>query len=380
MAKIQQQDHLDHHSRINLGSYYTNTEFVDIVWDMIDGYIDKTTIVADTSCGYGNFFKRHPKMLGVDIDELAINKAKKTHKNVDFFIGNALKNVSRDTYDIDNSRLCIVGNPPYNDRNSIIRNHLKEQNIEIDEDIQTRDLGMSFLLSYQKLEADVICVLHPLSYLIKRANFNLLKKFTQNYQLKQAKIINSQVFKDTSKSMGFPIIIALYQKNSNGMSYEYIQNFEFKVENKTFKLNDLGSIKNYLKKYPNKYQIPTNDDILFWTMRDINALKRNRTFIDTYTSNAIIVNKNQLDYYIYVDVFKQFSVHIPYYFGNCDVIIDDNLFQQYRKYFILECLSRHTNLRQYFADFDFNKTEVIDKSKEKIREYLQRLLRGHYVN
>lgn len=47
---------------------------------MIDEYIDKTTIIADTSCGYGNFFKSHPKMLGIDIDELAISKAKQTQE------------------------------------------------------------------------------------------------------------------------------------------------------------------------------------------------------------------------------------------------------------------------------------------------------------
>lgn len=380
MNKIHQQDHLDYCSRINLGSYYTNTEFVDSVWDMIDEHIDEETVIADTSCGYGNFFKNHPKMLGVDIDELAINKAKQTHKGVDFFVGNALQQVSRDTYNIGDSKLCIVGNPPYNDRNSIIRNHLKEQSVAIDNDIQTRDLGMSFLLSYQKLEAEVICVLHPLSYLIKRANFNLLKRFSQNYRLEQAKIINSQVFKGTSKSMGFPIIIALYKRDDKGMDYNYIQNFEFEADNKKFKLNQLDSIKSYLRKYPNKCQTPTNNDILFWTMRDINALKRNRTFIDKWTYNAIIVDKSQLNYYIYVDVFKQFSQHIPYYFGNCDVIIDNNLFQQYQQYFILECLSRNTNLRQYFTNVDFNKAEAVEEGKKKIQEYLHKLLGVHYVN
>lgn len=72
------------------------------------------------------------------------------HKSVNFFAGNALKDVSRDTYNIVNSKLCVVGNPPYNDRNSIIRSHLKEQNIEIDKSIQTRDLGMSFFCFLMK--------------------------------------------------------------------------------------------------------------------------------------------------------------------------------------------------------------------------------------
>jgi hypothetical protein len=81
---------------------------------------------------------------------------------------------------------------------------------------------------------------------------------------------------------------------------------------------------------------------------------------------------------MYVDVFKQYSKHIPYYFGNCDVLIDNDLFLKYRKYFILDCLSRNTNLRKYFANFDFTKKDTINKNKGKIREYLQLLLKEHY--
>ncbi|MBA5248596.1 MAG: SAM-dependent methyltransferase [Gammaproteobacteria bacterium] len=379
MAKIQQQDHLDHHSRINLGSYYTNAEFVDSVWEMLDGFIDANTTIADTSCGCGNFFKSSHKMIGVDVDEIAINKAKKQYKNAEFFVANALKDVNRRSYNISNQKLCIIGNPPYNDRTSIIRHQIKLQNLDVDEDIQTRDLGMSFLLSYQKLEADVICVLHPLSYLIKQANFNLLKKFSNNYRLKQAKIISSNVFRDASKSMAFPIVIALYQKDEQGMNYSYIQNFNFEVDDKNFKLNDFDTITNYLKKYPNKQQKPTNDDILFWTMRDMNALKRNQTFVTTYSSNTVIIDKKQLDYYIYVDVLKQFSQHIPYYFGNCDILINDDLFKEYKKYFILECLSRHIVLRKYFEEFDWSAKSVIDGAN-KVKKCLKQLLGVHYVN
>ncbi|SMN00869.1 FIG00710187: hypothetical protein [uncultured Candidatus Thioglobus sp.] len=377
---VLEQNHLNYRSRVNLGSYYTSAEFVDNAWNMLDRFIDKETIIADTSCGYGNFLKNNNRMIGVDIDEIAICKAKQRYKNVQFFTTNALKNVNRDVYGIGTKKLCIIGNPPYNDKTSIIRKHIKEQSFDIDKDIQTRDLGMSFLLSYQKLEADIICVLHPLSYLIKAANFKLLKKFSANYQLKQAKIISSNVFQDTSKSMAFPIIIALYEKHKNGMDYNYIQNFAFEVGSKSFKLNDFETIKNYLKKYPSKCQSPQKNDVLFWTMRDINALKRNKTFIGKYNSNAIIVEKNNLDYYIYVDVFKHFSQHTPYYFGNCDVLIDNNLFKKYRKYFILECLSRNPNLRQYFAEFDFSKTDIIVKSRQKVQQYLQALLGVHYVN
>jgi len=81
-----------------------------------------------------------------------------------------------------NDELIIIWNPPYNDTTSIIRSNIKNNNLKMDIDIKTRDYGISFLLSYNKLNADIICVLHPLSYLIKKLNFNLLKDFTKwNY-------------------------------------------------------------------------------------------------------------------------------------------------------------------------------------------------------
>ena len=115
------------------------------------------------------------------------------------------------------------------------------------------------------------------------------------------------------------------------MNYEYIKNFAFKtLDNKIFKLNQFDFISNYINKYPLKNSSPNKDDILFWTMRDINALKRNKTFVKNFCYNTIIVDKKKLDYYIYVDAFKQFSNLVPYYFGNLDVFIDHQYFQEYK--------------------------------------------------
>ena len=72
-------------------------------------------------------------------------------------------------------------------------------------------------------------------------------------------------------------------------------------------------------------------------MRDINALKRNQTFVKNFGFNTIVIDKNKLDYYVYVDVFKRFADKVPYYFGNCDVLIDDSLFQKYKKIFFVGC-------------------------------------------
>lgn len=379
---LARQTHLENNDRVNMGAYYTQDEYVDIVWDMITPYINEKTTILDNSCGYGNFlnYSFKGKKIGNDIDNIAINKARQSI-NANFFNENALSDVTRSQYKIsENDKLCIVGNPPYNDRTSIIRQTIKNSNMMIDDDISTRDLGMSFLLSYAKLRADFICVLHPLSYLIKPSNFKLLKKFTSKYQLKQGNIISSGVFDNASKSMQFPIVIAFYEKNNIGTNYADVINFSWQIASKSFKLSDFDDISNYIKKYPNKYQQVKNDDVLFWAMRDINALKRNQTFVHKVSANTLIIDKNKLEYYIYVDVFKQFSNRVPYYFGNCNVLIDNNLFQKYKKYFILEALSRHKDLRQYFAKFDFSKIELLELSKQKINKYFEQLLGVHYVN
>ena len=378
-----QQKHLNYKERINLGSYYTNTEHISCVWDFINPYINNNFIILDSSCGYGNFLiDSNNKKIGNDIDNIAVAEAQKNIKNISFFNFNALEEIDRKKYFIkENDKLCIIGNPPYNDRTSIIRRGIKKTSFNIDRDVETRDLGISFLLSYNKLNADIVCVLHPLSYLIKKSNFALLKNFSKNYKLEKAKIISSGTFQESSKSMQFPIVIGLYLKNKNGMTYDYIKNFDFEIKNNlSLKINSFDYISNYIKKYPNKYAKLEKDSILFWTMRDINALKRNRTFINKRNQNSIIIDKQRLDYYIYVDVFKRYSYNIPYYLGNCDVIINNDLFLKFKKYFILDTLFHYSYLRKYYANFDFSQSRYRLIAKEKINLYFKQLLKNHYAN
>lgn len=374
------QYHLKYRDKINLGAFYTPTEYVDIAWNMIKPFLNKKSVVLDSSCGYGNFFDNeiNCQKKANDVDLIATNQTKNNFPEIDVYNKNALLNVNRKMFDIANdNELIIIGNPPYNDTTSIIRNGIKNDNLEMDIDIKTRDYGMSFLLSYNKLNADVICVLHPLSYLIKKSNFNLLKKFTTNYKLIDGVIIDSGTFKETSKGISFPILIALYKKEKSGMNYNYIQNYKFKtIDNNFFSLNDFDFIPNYINKYPLKNIKPNESDILFWTMRDINALKRNRTFIHEFGYNAIIVDKNKLDYYIYVDVFKQFSHLIPYYYGNLDVFINNELFNKYKDYFIYECITRNNFLKDHIQ---YNNNIPLERAKEIIINYFKSLIGKHYV-
>ena len=392
------QAHLAYESRVNLGSYYTPAEIVGTAWEMIAPYLHSQTTVIDSACGYGDFLKDRGQAItiGCDIDKTAISVAKKgnDNKKVQFFQTNALCDVSRAKFGIpQQSHLIVVGNPPYNDRTSLIRHNIKDVDFDIDKDIACRDLGISFLRSYNKLEADIICVLHPLSYLIKPTNFRLLKAFTANYRLIEGLLISSSEFPESAKHTPFPIVLALYERNKQGMAYNFIHSFRFRIADKDnkkraapikpqrgamsiegFCLGDFDYITGYVDKYPKKrptYNDPLfssvvedthhqekNDPIFFWTLRDINALKRNRTFVENYSANTIIIDKQKLDYYVYVDVFKRNLHRLPFYFGNCDVLIDDELFKQYKSAFISDTVRHHPFLKKHFQIHPIEKQQA----------------------
>ncbi|WOV91579.1 MAG: hypothetical protein R1F54_02695 [Candidatus Zeuxoniibacter abyssi] len=241
-----EQRHLNYVDRVNLGGYYTPVHYVALAWKMLSSFLDGKTVILDCACGYGAFLEKSTDniTIGCDIDKVAVNTARENNPQAVIFHANALQNVSREKFNIPvGDKLAIIGNPPYNDRTSIIRQNIKSSNFSIDAHIATRDLGMSFLLSYNALCANYVCVLHPLSYLIKQSNFNLLKKFTSNYKLKEGLIISSEVFSQSSKTIKFPIVIALYERDDAGMDYHYIRGFKFKtVEGKCFSQNDFDYI------------------------------------------------------------------------------------------------------------------------------------------
>lgn len=158
----------------------------------------------------------------------------------------------------------------------------------------------------------------------------------------------------------FPIIIALYERNEQGINYDFIKNYKFKtIDNKIFCLNDFDFIAKYIDKYPNKNRV-SDKVAMFYTMRDINALRRSKTFIEKDCANAVYIQKSKYSLYCYVDVFKQNIATVPYYFGNCDIMID------YKKFKKLET--------------DFIKASESKKLNSKILCYFENLLGEHYAN
>ena len=354
------QKHLSYSDMTNLGCFYTPEKFINKTIELIKNNITNLQkyYFVDSSCGYGTFLNAlsEYKTIGCDIDSKAIDIAKQINPKSKYFKLNTLHNFSKSSIGLkNNDSVIIIGNPPYNDTTSKVKNEIKESEpCIIDEDIKTRDLGISFMLSYNKLKADYVAILHPLSYMIKNANFNLLRQFYDNYILIDHCIINSQEFNSTSKISGFPIIIAVYKRDSKGMKYTDIQNMRFKTnDNKTFNLKH-DYIGNYISKYPSKNKEKTKNDILFFTMRDINALKRSKTFIETYSSNAIVIDKKNFKYYCYVDNFKDYINKLPYYIGNLDVFIDNDEFLKIQDVFITRSVCKHKFLKDKIENYCYN--------------------------
>ena len=163
-------NHLNYQQKINNGSFYTPPELVNHVWELINPFLTKNTVILDTSAGKGSFFiSRKEKDLlltAADNDTLAVDYLKENFPSLRVIHKNALTNIKRTEYGIkDNQKLIIIGNPPYNDITSLKARKLKEStqnNLVIDPQIKSRDLGISFLRSYYQLKADYVCVLHPL--------------------------------------------------------------------------------------------------------------------------------------------------------------------------------------------------------------------------
>lgn len=144
------QIHLNKVDTVNLGSYYTPPKLVNLAFELLKNHTKdefKNYTLLDNSCGYGEFIKYDTsnKKVAGDIDEAAVVRLEIRRK----YVVNALNKTSRANYGIkDDEKLIIVGNPPYNDITSQIKRGVKSRNFIIDDDLKTRDLGISFLRSY----------------------------------------------------------------------------------------------------------------------------------------------------------------------------------------------------------------------------------------
>ena len=373
VTDLSKQEHLTDSKRINMGSFYTPLRYVSLVsqWLQEEGVLDAS--VFDPSCGYGAFFtlavpQAHYDFYGNDIDGEAIKNVVEQFPNVKVFNKNIFTSITRDDFGISKDKpLIVVGNPPYNDVTSQINQKTKQKvKVEFSPIVKTRDLGMSSLLVYNQMKADYVAVLHPLSYLIKKANFSSAKAFFHNYRLVRHIVFNSQEFTNTSKFNGFPVIVALYKRDElNSLTYEQVQRIDFEtVGGKRFSLNNWDFVANFIDKYPNRNRY--NPELLFYTMRDINALKRSRTFITQRESNAVDIDPDKLKYYCYVDCFKRYANDIPYYMGNLDVPFDYTSFHEIAD----DCLA----ISRHYHPEVFGRHPITNAQENSVKNYINHII------
>lgn len=380
--------HLLNDEQIKLGSFYTPERIVDKVHQLIADYkTHPRAVIFDNAAGAGAFIRDEEpnpyKVVEFDPIVGEFLKTKLPRKNV--FIGNAISGVSRRKYQIANSDFLIqIGNPPYNDTTSAYRNGEKGSNI-CDADLFDRDLGVSFLKSYNKLQSDVVCVLHPLSYLIKEANFKRLKEFSQNYKLKKGILFSSLLFSNVS-STGFPIVIALYEKKAKGMEYEDIKQFPFSIldSKKVFRLDDYTYVDSFIRKYPpKKTDIPVSDiGIYYYTFRDINSLTRNQGFHTQANSNSIVVHLKDFYKYAYIFAFKKlFHPEKRWLYGNLSPLGSSQMIEKNKKLFVKYALLSEKKIFSHMENriknqilnfYSIKKREM--KDTQKIKKSVSRLV------
>jgi len=336
-------EHLPKDEIIQLGSYYTPEKLVQLVHEFIKPYLKnnkKDVILLDSAGGCGAFLFgiRHNDYRIADCDLEACKFLKQYFNHHNIFHTNSLKGVNRDKYLTPSSAfLIMIGNPPYNDTTSEFKNGEKGQNI-CDEDLYDRDIGVSFLKSYHKLNADVVCVLHPLSYLIKETNFNRLRDFKNNYKLVKGEVFSSALFRGTGTAK-FPILVALYEKNADGMTFEDIKNFRFNILDspKTFVLSNFKTTDGYINKYPPR----KNDDqksplgLYYYSFRDFNSLKKNTSFFTKEHPNGIVVTLENFYKYSYLYSLKSmFNPEDAWLYGNLSPLVHTEDVEQNKKLYV----------------------------------------------
>ena len=310
------------------GSIFTPEKIVSIVAKLVSPYITPETTIIDFGAGYGAFEEVFQgiecgKLIATEFDSFSCDYLKKNFPNVDVRYENSLIDIHPGKY--GDSRIAVIGNPPYNDVTSQYRKGQKGSEVA-DETVHARDMGISFLKLYAEIKADVICVLHPLSYLIKKTNFLSTKQFRENYRLTDAVIFSSSEFESIDKAnISFPVVAALYLRDSEGMSYDYISDFSFHIlgSSKTYRLANFKTIDGVIRKYPTKDK--NDSDLQFYTIRDINALKRNKTFLVGHCNNGVEVDMDQLYLYAWLDYFKNnFEPEDYYLYGNLSPLLPND--------------------------------------------------------
>lgn len=366
----------------NLGKYYTPPHIVEKLAEIVSPYVKRDSIILDPACGCGAFLDAFPenRVIGRDIDPEVVQILKEAgYTGVDN--DNSLANVTRTKYNLKgNDPLVIVGNPPYNDTTSLNKKHgtnAKDAYLHnIDNAVNSNDIGISFLKSFALLEADVVCILHPLSYLIKETNFNTkLAPFVKHYRLERGVFFSSAEFPDT-QGTPFPIVIALYIRSPGGMDYDEVRDFRFELIDQTGSLilSRIETIDGFIRKYPLPRNTPdrrSNIGLYMHSIRDVNSLiTRGYLTQKEDFANNITINFAELPKYAYLNCCRRYF-RKDYRFGNLSPLIDRKRFESdetFRDLCVIDTIVNNPNI----AAFDPRNPESILHSKGLLERYREK--------
>lgn len=386
-------EHLPKYKKIQLGGYYTPEKLVTRVYQSIQPYLlsnKNNVVILDSAGGCGaflfNIVGNDYRIADCDGEACAFLRQRFDADKV--FHTNSLIEVHRDKYLIPSTAFLItIGNPPYNDITSEFRSGEKGE-ILCDEDLRDRDLGVSFLKSYNKLKADIVCILHPLSYLIKETNFKRLRDFRDNYRLIKGEIFSSALFAGTGFAK-FPILVALYERNTQGMTFDYIKSFRFNIldSDKTFVLSDFKTTDGYINKYPPRKNDENKSPIglYYYTFRDFNSLKKNASFITKEHPNGIVVTLENFYKYAYLYSFKcLFEPEDAWLYGNLSPLVNIEDAEQNKELYISYAIKTNrvfrgmgNSISRKIAEFYKVKIDNIgnvDKIERLIKDRLNKLV------
>lgn len=309
--------------RGELGAFYTPPLLAELIKEMLQPTLDALNdpVVFDSAAGLGGILGAFDEytVVAADVDaKIVAALGDMGYVNVHY--GNSLKTVSRTAYGIEETAdLVIALNPPFSGACGC------EMMNEADGGVVTKDLGMSFLLAAAKLKPEAICVLHPLSFLSKRTNFEQLEPLASNYKLLKGVVVSSADFEPSLGKTPFPVVAALYVPGS--MTFADIGEFAFDIyeqqrgsmmdTGKRLILNAIKTTDEFIRKYPPKKGMDHVSDIGIYqyNFRDANFVIAKGALSCSLTDSSIPVRYHQLGLYSYINCFKRhFGVH--FVFGN----------------------------------------------------------------
>jgi hypothetical protein len=215
-----------------------------------------------------------------------------------------------------------------------------------------------------------------------------LRDFRDNYRLIKGEIFSSALFSGTGLSK-FPIVVALYERNMAGMTFDYIKDFRFDVldSKKKFVLSNFKTTDGYINKYPPRKNDAKNSPIglYYYTFRDFNSLKKNTSFLARKHYNGIVVTLENFYKYSYLYSLRiLFNPENLWLYGNLSPLVNVEEVEQDKKLYVFYAIKTNRIFKEIgnsipakianFYNVKIGNSSDINKIEKAIRNKLNKLV------